>query len=174
MASGKTTFGKALAARSGWNFIDLDEEIERREGRPVSRIISEEGEDAFREKESKVLKETASLRHTVVACGGGTPCWRDNMEFMTLHGHTLWLIASPERIAERILEAGNTRPLVSGKSREELIPFVRAHLRERQPKYCRAMWRFSGERLENSDEINDSVEEFLNNFNFIKTPGEGS
>lgn len=161
MAAGKSTFGRALAASRGWSFLDLDEEIERREGRGIPEIIASEGEEAFRAIESRLLKETASMRQTVVACGGGTPCWRDNMEFMTLHGQTLWLVASPARIVERILEAGPTRPLVAGKSRGELEEFVTCHLRRRQPYYCRAMWRWSGERLETPEEINSTVEEFL-------------
>lgn len=161
MASGKTTFGRALAERLGWNFIDLDEEIERREGKTIRQIMAEEGEEGFRLHESIALKGTAGSRRTIVACGGGTPCYRDNMEFMTLHGMTLWLIASPGRLAERILEAGDSRPLVAGKTKEELPDFICSHLRERQPRYCKAQWRFSGEHLENSREISCSVDSFL-------------
>lgn len=157
MASGKTTFGKALAEKTGWDFLDLDEEVERLEGRPIAEIIATKGEEAFRQIESRVLKHTATMTRTVIACGGGTPCWRDNMEFMTLHGLTLWLIASPERIAERIREAGDTRPLVSGKSDAELIPFICNHLRTRQPHYCKAQWRLSGEKLETHTDIESAV-----------------
>lgn len=164
MASGKSTFGQALAEAAGWNFLDLDREIERREGRTISDIIAAEGEEYFRQLESKILKETASLKRTVVACGGGTPCFRDNMEFMTLHGRSLWLIASPQRIAERIEEAGESRPLVAGKDRKQLLDFIHTHLRRRQAHYCKAMWRFSGEHLENSREIKDTVDEFLRRY----------
>ena len=163
MASGKTTFGRALAERLGWNFLDLDSELEKEYGKPAGRIIEEEGERVFRLKESMALKKTVGLRHTIVACGGGTPCYRDNMEFMTLHGLTLWLVASPERIVERILEAGPTRPLVAGKSRDELMEFVCAHLLERQPYYSRAQMRFSGEHLESGREIDAAVDSFLKN-----------
>lgn len=168
MASGKTTFGRALAESLGWDFIDLDEEIRRRDGRPVAEIIAADGEAAFRRMESLALKSTAAMKHTVVACGGGTPCWRDNMEFITLHGMSLWLLATPERIVERILQAGDTRPLVAGKSRDELLPFVRKHLLERQPYYCRASFRSSGEHLENRAEIETAVKNFLKEFNFLK------
>lgn len=164
MACGKSTFGKALAHATGRKFIDLDHEIERTEGRSVAEIISSEGEARFREIETRILKSTAAVRHAVIACGGGTPCYRDNMEFMTLHGLTLWLIASPERIAKRILEAGNLRPLVAGKNREELLHFIHAHLLRRQPYYIKASWRFSGEHLESEKEIADSVDSFLRQF----------
>lgn len=164
MASGKTTFGRALARRTGREFIDLDELIEQREGMPVAALIAGKGEPYFRELESRILKETAGKRGVVVACGGGTPCYRDNMEFMTLHGMTLWLIATPARMAERIIEAGPTRPLASGKTEEELISFITGHLLERQPHYAKAGWRLSGENLENEEEVERSVDDFLARF----------
>lgn len=164
MASGKTTFGRALAAFRGWDFIDLDEEIERREGRGIKEIIAAEGEERFRLLESEALKSTAMLRQVVVACGGGTPCFFDNMEFMTLHGITLWLLASPERIVERIRIAGDTRPLLAGKSHGELLAYVRSHLLQRQPYYSRADWRYSGEHLETEEEIASSVAGFKYEF----------
>ena len=166
MASGKTTFGRALAARTGRTFVDLDEEIERLEGMPVARVMAEKGEQTFRLIESRALKSTASLRNAVIACGGGTPCWRDNMEFMTLHGQTLWLVASPQKLAERILLAGDTRPLVAGKKGEELLEYVTSHLRSRQPHYCKAAWRISGEELEDEAQIQQSVSTFINDYDF--------
>ena len=169
MASGKTTFGRALAEKTGWDFLDLDLEIERREGRSAAEIISSDGEARFRQLESMVLKSTSAMKRTIIACGGGTPCHRDNMEFMTLHGMTLWLVASPERLAVRIIEGGQeSRPLAAGKNREELLEFVTAHLRQRQPHYFKAAWRFSGENLETTEEIESSVEKFLKEFSFIK------
>lgn len=164
MASGKTTFGRALARRIGWNFIDLDREIERLEGRSAADIIRCDGEAEFRRLESKALKSTSALKQTVIACGGGTPCHRDNMEFMTLHGMTLWLVASPERLVARILQGGDSRPLAAGKNEDELRDFVKGHLLGRQPYYCRAQWRFSGEHLENETEIGLAVENFVKEF----------
>ena len=161
MACGKTTFGRALAAETGWEFLDLDEAIERKEGKSIPELIADKGEEYFRKVESETLKSTASMRRTVIACGGGTPCHRDNMEFMTLHGMTLWLLASPARMAERINAAGNTRPLVAGKTGKELEAFVAQHLRKRQPYYCRAQWRHSGEHLENEAEVKEAVARFI-------------
>lgn len=169
MASGKTTFGRALAERAGWRFLDLDEEIERREGKSIPEIIASEGEESFRQMESQVLKSTSGLKRTVIACGGGTPCYRDNMEFMTLHGMTLWLVASPERMASRILDAGiDRRPLLAEKKSEELPAFIAGHLRRRQPHYFKAQWRFSGEHLENAEEIKASVDKFIQDLNLLK------
>lgn len=161
MACGKTTFGRALADRIGWTFIDLDSEVEKKAGMPVAEIIARDGEQEFRRLESMALKATSGCSRTVVACGGGTPCYRDNMEFMTLHGMTLWLIASPQRIAERVRLAGGSRPLLAGKSDEELEAFVTGHLRSRQPFYCKAGARLSGEHLESEEEIDAAVAAFL-------------
>lgn len=159
MACGKTTFGRALAASLGWKFLDLDKEIEHREGKTVREIISLEGEERFRLVESDTLKSTALMHHVVVACGGGTPCFFDNMEFMTLHGLTLWLLASPERIVERIRIAGPTRPLLAGLNDVGLLAYVRGHLLSRQPFYARAAMRHSGEHLETQREIDVAVAE---------------
>ena len=169
MACGKTTFGRALALKTGWHFLDLDEEIRRREGRSPAQIIAEEGEQRFRQIESMVLKSTSALTRTVIACGGGTPCYRDNMEFMTLHGMTLWLVASPKKMAARILEAGlDSRPLARVADNSGLEDFVCGHLRSRQPYYCKAAWRFSGENLENESEVEEAVAKFLNEFEMTK------
>lgn len=163
MASGKTTFGRALAERLGWEFLDLDSAVERIELKSVAEIIREKGEAYFRHVESKTLKATASLRHAVIACGGGTASYRDNMEFMTLHGQTLWIIASPERIVERILQAGDTRPLVSGMDPARMLEFVKSHLRQRQLHYFKANRRISGEHLESPREIAATVDVYLDN-----------
>lgn len=166
MASGKTTFARALAERTGWRFVDLDEEVERLAGVSIPQLMASEGEEAFRRLESRALKSTASQSRVVVACGGGTPCYRDNMEFITLHGMSLWLIATPERIAERIRIAGKSRPLVAGVPDEKLPEFVAGHLRKRQPYYCRAAWRLSGEELESEKQIDDTIDKFLGLYPF--------
>lgn len=162
MASGKSTLGRALAERLGRQFVDLDRLIEERHGMPVPRIIAERGESAFRLLESTALKSTVKLKNVVVACGGGTPCFRDNMEFMSLHGLTLWLVASPERIVERLCSPDAApRPLVAGKSGDELLDFVKSHLLQRQHFYNRAFWRIDSDSLESASDIDATVRDFL-------------
>lgn len=163
MASGKTTFGRALARRLGWDFIDLDEQIEVEQGRSIPELMRSVGEPAFRAMESAALKKTSARRKVIVACGGGTPCFGGNMEFMTLHGHTLWLVASPEKMAERIELQAGSRPLAAGKSGPELLAFVKSHLLARQQFYCQAEWRLNSDSLETAEEIERTIDNFLDN-----------
>jgi shikimate kinase len=114
MASGKTTIGRALADELGWMFVDLDEDIEKRAGMPVSEIFDRCGEAAFRELESKLLRERVKQieygRPHVIALGGGTFLSDDNFELISNNGITLWLDCEYPRICERL--AGQShRPL---------------------------------------------------------------
>ena len=161
MASGKTTFGRALAEKTGRAFIDLDEEIEKTTGETIAALIGRLGIDAFRELEKNVLHSLHHRRKAIIACGGGTPCHYDNMDYMNSRGATLWLKATPERIALRVREAGPTRPLLAALSDEELPDYIERNLKEREPFYSKAKLSFSGEHLENEKEIAESIENFL-------------
>lgn len=161
MASGKTTLGRAVAGKLGWDFLDLDKEIERLGRGSVEEIMARDNGATFRRLEAQALRNTGLREKIVVACGGGTPCWYDNMEFMNLRGVTVWLLASPEKIAERILEAGDTRPLVRGLQGEELQAYIRSHLLRRQQYYAKARVRFDAEHLETAAEIESAAEKLL-------------
>ena len=86
MGSGKSTLGKALASRCEVRFIDLDDYIEERSGKTIKKIFATEGEAAFRDLERRMLVEVSGFDNVLVACGGGTPCFGDNMELMNEHG----------------------------------------------------------------------------------------
>lgn len=161
MGSGKTTFGRALARRLHLEFIDLDFYIRQRFRRTVSEIFAEQGEARFREMESAMLREVGEFENVVVSCGGGTPCFGDNMEFMNSRGLTVRLTAGMKCLVDRLLRGGSKRPIVAGKTEEELYDFVASHLAEREPFYSRAQVTFNGENLENSRQIGESVELFL-------------
>ncbi|MCM1377917.1 MAG: shikimate kinase [Clostridium sp.] len=161
MASGKTTFGRALARRLGYDFIDLDFYIEQRFRSKIREIFATRGEAEFRRMESRMLREVGEFEDVVIACGGGTPCISGNMEYMNSRGLTVCLEASVGRIVERLQRAPGKRPLAVGKTAEELTGYVRAHMQERKPWYDKAKIRFQGENLEDSLQIEGSVEEFL-------------
>jgi shikimate kinase len=138
MASGKTTIGKEIAERLGYAFTDLDDSIEQAAGRSISAIFEQEGEPAFRLLEEIALKETAALENVVIACGGGTPCWYDNMQQMNTTGLTIWINTSGELIVERLLAARLQRPLVAALTDAQLAAHVHTQLQQRLPFYQQA------------------------------------
>lgn len=163
MASGKTTLGRALARRIGYNFIDLDFYIEQRYRKRIPEIFAELGEERFRDLEARMLREAGEFCDTVVSCGGGTPCFGDNMDYMLSAGTTVWLDSTVERICERIKVAKSRRPLLEGKNDEELRQFVEAHLAERLPYYSRATVRLPSDNLESRDDIAETIRSLLSN-----------
>lgn len=96
MGSGKTTVGRALAKELGLQFYDLDWYIESRRRKTVAQLFAEVGEDGFRQIERNMLHEVAEFENVVVSCGGGTPCFFDNMDYMTQQADVVWLKAEPE------------------------------------------------------------------------------
>ncbi len=167
MACGKTTLGRALAEKYPVDFIDMDIVIERRCAMTISEIFAKFGAEYFRSLERSVLHEISevhSARIQIIACGGGTPCYFDNMEVMLANGDVVWLEASQEVMVRRIREAGETRPMVANKSDDELRVFVATNLAERREFYSRASARFDSSQLENQTEIDDAVARFAKQF----------
>lgn len=162
-ASGKTTLGRAMASRYGFGFIDLDAMVEEKAGCSVSEIFARSGEPGFRRLEAEALARVAATAgpRTLVACGGGTPCFGDNMELMLDAGTVVWLDSPVARLIERIRLAGDSRPLLAGMTDEELLRHVEANLAERSPFYSRAHLRFDSSRLDTADEIEESTSLFL-------------
>ena len=161
MGSGKTTFGRALASTTGRQFIDLDEYIVNRFRKSVTDIFREKGESGFRDLEASMLREVGEFEDVVIACGGGTPCCHDNMEYMLSRGLTVFLDTSEKCICRRLISNSSRRPLISGKSADEIKRFVHSNLAERMPHYRRAVIRFAGDELESRREIRESVAAFM-------------
>ena len=135
MGCGKSTIGRKVAALMGMNFIDLDKYIEERNFKSVPDIFAQEGEKAFREKERLALQEVAQFEDIVIGTGGGAPCFFDNMQQMNEAGITIYLAPDNEILAYRLLKSKTERPLIAGKSREELMAFIAAALEKRAPFY---------------------------------------
>ncbi len=135
MGSGKTFLGKQLAHLLNYKFIDLDEEIEMNEGTTISEIFQSKGEEYFRSRESSILQSLTKSQNAVIATGGGTPCFHDNMKWMNEHGITLYLKTSPEILFERLKSEMNHRPLLAGKSEAEVKTFIISTLKERAKFY---------------------------------------
>ena len=160
MAAGKTTLGKALARDLGLQFVDLDHYIENRFHSTVSQLFAERGEEGFRQIERAMLHEVAEFEDIIIATGGGTPCFFDNMEYMNAQGTTVFLEAAVEVIYTRLTIARVQRPLVVGKSEEELRRYITDMLELRAPYYRQAAHTFCADRLENTCQVEESVKLF--------------
>lgn len=161
MGSGKTTLGRALGRRLGLQFIDLDLYIESRYMRTISQLFAERGEDKFRSIEREMLHEVAEMEDVVVACGGGTPCYYDNIDYMNRCGTTVFLSASEDRLFARLSINRNKRPLIKDLDDQSLRIFIRENLALRMLHYSKASHSFCGDRLEDVMQISTSVEKFI-------------
>ena len=157
MGSGKTTVGKALSRATGMMFYDLDWYIENRMRKSVSQLFAERGEDAFRKIEYNMLHEVAEFEDVIISCGGGTPCFFDNMDYLTRQGDVVYLKATPETLYKHLLMAKVERPLLKDKTPAELTAYITCHLQEREPYYLKAQHVLDVSLLDDYDKINTSV-----------------
>ena len=158
MGAGKTTLGKAFARSLGLTFVDLDWYIEERYHKSIRQLFTEKGEDGFRELEKRMLHESSEFENVVISVGGGTPCFFDNMEYMNNAGETVFLDVDVRVLFRRLKAARQQRPLLDGKTDEELLLFIREALEKRLPFYTKAKHVFNGEQLEDRNQIQQSVE----------------
>ncbi len=145
MGSGKSSVGRLLAQKIGWQFIDLDFFIENRYRKSISQIFTESGEAAFREMEHKTLVEVASFEQTVISTGGGVPCFHDNMTLMNQLGTTIYLKVAIPELVKRLDVGRHSRPLIKDKSKEELAAFISDNLQKRERYYNEADIVFESE-----------------------------
>ena len=138
MGCGKTTLGKKLSKHLGLQFIDMDHYIEKRNCKTVPQLFEEFGEEGFRQRERKALEELSEFTNIVIATGGGAPCFFDNIDLMNRTGKTIYLNIHPKILAGRLLKSKTERPLIKGKSREELVDFIDKTLRKRNEFYKQA------------------------------------
>lgn len=136
--SGKTTAGKKLAKKLSLDFLDLDELIERNDGRTVPELYSQDGEEVFREKERVALHQTARMEDVVVSTGGGVPRFFDNMDFMKKQGTTIYLKLDEETLVGRLKVAAKNRPVLKGKTPEQVREYVQDLLNNHEHHYLRA------------------------------------
>ncbi len=135
MGSGKSTLGKRLARKLNFSFIDLDEEIERKENRLIRKIFEHEGEEYFRKIEAECLRGLLERDDLVVSTGGGTPCFHGNMEWMNQEGTTIYLMLSPAALVTRLSGRTTFRPLLKGMKEGEMLPFIMSRLKDREVFY---------------------------------------
>jgi len=139
MGVGKTTLGKKLARQLGYRFVDLDDFFETKYKVEIHQFFEKYGEALFRELENKQLKKTFAMENVVVATGGGTPCHHRGIEHINQNGLSIFLEMPPAALARRLLHAKRKRPLVLGKTGEELTRYIENKLAERMDCYQKAI-----------------------------------
>lgn len=160
MGCGKTTLGRKLAATLNLTFIDLDTFLEEKYFRTIPQIFKEEGEAEFRRKEQNVLHEVSTFDDVIVATGGGAPCFFDNMEVMNNTGFCIFLDVDIDSLVSRLIHAKTERPIIKGKSLEELHVFIDEMMLKRRPFYEKARYILKGSEIKP-----DQVLELLKNHN---------
>lgn len=148
MGCGKSTVGKELARKLNMKFTDLDVQIEAALKKTVDQVFRQDGEAAFRLAESKLLQSTCSEKNVVVATGGGTPCFHDNLKYMNQTGITVYIQMHSASLYRRLSMSKKKRPLLEGLTDAELMEFILSKTAEREPVYLKSHLVFKGENLD--------------------------
>lgn len=156
-ASGKSTLGKIIAEKLNYQFIDLDEAISQQQGKSINALFDEFGEEGFRKIEQQLLVNTLFLTETIIACGGGTPCYSDNIDFLLRNGTVIYFEVDEAILLERMVNNTAERPLFNGKPKEEIAIHITNLLNVRKEFYERASIT-----IKNNNEKESAINAVLN------------
>ncbi|MFN4147526.1 MAG: shikimate kinase [Runella sp.] len=147
-SSGKTTLGKQLARHIRYRFVDTDALIVKNEGMSIADIFAHKGEDAFRQMEANILRAIRPDSKLIVATGGGLPCFHQNMDYIKIHGISIFLDIPPGIVAERIRQhSTDDRPLYQQHDRQLLDTIMKKYM-ERLPFYQQADFIIKNDNIE--------------------------
>ncbi len=155
MGAGKTTIGKKFASKIGYQFVDLDNYIEKKNKHSIRSIFQLVGEDGFRKVENKALLEVSLFDNSVISVGGGTPCFFNNMDIINNNGKSIYLKYTPKFLYQRLKQAKKKRPLIEDQ-KDDLLNYITKTLSIREPYYLKAH--------HNIEEINLKVSDLLEVF----------
>ncbi|PLX18163.1 MAG: shikimate kinase [Marinilabiliales bacterium] len=148
MASGKSSAGKKLAKKIDLPFVDLDDYIEEKYNSTIRLLIYEKGIDTFREIEKNSLDELIhKYKDVLISTGGGTPCFFNNMELMNSKGVTIYLEVDIPTLVDRLIHSKKDRPLIWGKTRDDLTVYAKDLLAKRHDFYSKAQHKVNGKNL---------------------------
>ncbi len=164
MGSGKSHWGRIWSEEMHLPFMDLDHEIEAAEGMSVEDIFKKKGEDGFREAEKHHLRKIKNNVGLLVACGGGAPCFSENMTWMLKNGVVIYLKASPQYLLDRVIEEIPKRPLLKEINKAELLFFIQKKLEERKPVYNRAQIILDAKTL-TKERLSETLQEYFSQKN---------
>ena len=147
MGSGKSYWAQIIAEKENIDWMDLDQEIEKETSLSIKEIFAAYGEEYFREKEKDALHKLTNYTNIIIATGGGTPCFHENMQWMNEHGVTIFIDEDVETLGERLKKEKAHRPLIKDLSDEELHDFLSNKLKERLPFYSQAQHHLQGNKI---------------------------
>ncbi|MFA9205647.1 MAG: shikimate kinase [Burkholderiaceae bacterium] len=147
MGSGKSYWAKKMAKWNKCVGYDLDALIEMNEEKTIAEIFNEDGEDYFRKVEAKILRWFKEKKKFIIATGGGTPCFQENMHWMKKEGIVIWLDESVEVLVKRISPEKNQRPLIANLSDTQIASFIEDKLVERHAFYGQAHYRLTSNQI---------------------------
>ncbi|MCF0207099.1 MAG: shikimate kinase [Bacteroidales bacterium] len=153
MGAGKTSIGKRLAKTMGLSFYDLDSEIESKYKTTINSIFEKFGEYCFRQLETETLKSFGDKDDFVLSCGGGTPCFNNNMDYIKNLGISVYIKLPAKALVNRIANSHKKRPLTSSKSESELEEYIEKALGERENYYSQAAITVSGVDFDKSEAV---------------------
>ncbi len=157
MGTGKSAIGKKLAKVLGIDFIDLDHYIEEKEEQEITTIFEKKGELYFRKVEKKYSEQLLSSNYNfILATGGGTPCYYNNMKFINEKSISFFINTPLNILVERLAKNKNQRPLIKHLNNDELMEFIAKHLFERNQFYQEANYAIT-----NNTTVNDAVKEII-------------
>ena len=140
MGSGKTYWARQWGEAFGIKFYDLDEEIEKQEGKTIAVIFDEKGEEAFRKIEKDMLQSFLKKDQFILSCGGGTPCFGNNMKTINKAGVSIYLKSTTAELTERLQNEKETRPLIAAMDHSMLEEYINEKLKQRESFYSKAMY----------------------------------
>lgn len=172
MAAGKTTAGRLLAEKLGWRFVDLDEAFHEIHGLSTADYIRRYGIDDFRLKEKYVVEELADSPYekVIYATGGGYPCYEDNMDCLRELGTSIYIRWNADHLVRRLLMTDlSTRPVLQGRTYDELMQFVAPQLEARESFYRQANYTIDAPvedhfGPENDEEVAEELYQFIRNY----------
>jgi len=147
MGTGKSYWAQKLSDSNNLDWIDLDTQIEKDASMTIKEIFETQGELYFRNKEEEVLHKLSGFNNIIIATGGGTPCFYDNMQWMNQHGITIWIDEPIEILASRLKKEKAHRPLIKDLSDEELLHFLSIKLSERSKFYNQCQHHLQGNNI---------------------------
>lgn len=157
MGSGKTTVGKVLSRELNLPFYDLDWYIENRMHKSIHQIFEEKGEEGFRKIECNLLHEVAEFENVIISCGGGTPCFFDNIAYINQQGESVYLKCRADVLSTHLRMGKTIRPLLLNKTNEEVELFINEQLAQRESFYSQAKHIIDVSLMDNYDKVKITV-----------------